>query len=274
MTGTPERPEVTEAMRIAYADGRLSRADRALVEAHLANDPERAAEMAHWLRQNEALSALFTPAGREPVPDRLDPHLLAARHGRMARSRWQLAAAALVLLTLGASLGWLANGWLISGPRPEDRLLSAAITAHTLYVNEKRHAVEVAASEEDHLVTWLSSRIRTPIDAPDLSGSGFGLVGGRLLPASAHPEAGPAAQLMYENAGGERVTLYLTGPRAAAPGPAYISRVGGGLDARYWATDRLTCTIVGPVDEATMAALARAVMADLGGGSADTDYGG
>ena len=44
------------------------------------------------------------------------------------------------------------------------------------------------------------------IKAPDLTGFGFRLMGGRLLPASTN---GVAAQLMYDDDHGTRLTLYL-----------------------------------------------------------------
>ena len=46
-------------------------------------------------------------------------------------------------------------------------------------------------------MTWLSNRITTPIDAPNLTSEGYTFLGGRLLPSD--PEDGipsPAAQLM------------------------------------------------------------------------------
>ena len=58
----------------------------------------------------------------------------------------------------------------------------------------------------------VSNRIATPIDAPNLTSQGFTFVGGRLLPGSPESVPTPAAQLMYENAAAERLTLYITAP--------------------------------------------------------------
>lgn len=68
------------------------------------------------------------------------------------------------------------------------------------------HPVEVKATEQDHLVQWLSNRLGQSIKAPDLTGFGFRLMGGRVLPAAA---SGVAAQLMYDDDHGTRLTLYL-----------------------------------------------------------------
>jgi anti-sigma factor RsiW len=65
--------------------------------------------------------------------------------------------------------------------------------------------VEVAASEQEHLVQWLSKRLGKPLKVPNLSAQGFELVGGRLLPG----DIGARAQFMFQNAQGQRITLYL-----------------------------------------------------------------
>ena len=91
---------------------------------------------------------------------------------------------------------------------------SARRCAHSVYVPEPRHAVEVKAQEE-HLARWLTRRIDMPVKLFDLRDEGFELVGGRLLPDA----GGKSAQLMYERRAGpkQRVTVYLRKPDAGAP---------------------------------------------------------
>jgi anti-sigma factor RsiW len=129
-------------------------------------------------------------------------------------------------------------------------------------VAENRHAVEVEAGDRDHLVSWLSSRVTQPITPPDLTAEGFTLVGGRLLPPTGSTETSPAAQLMYENAAAERVTVYIT---AALPdkADAYEFTNRAALDAFYWANDKITCTVVGDLAEAEMQTVARKVYQQL-----------
>jgi hypothetical protein len=67
------------------------------LQTWLAAHPDRAAEVALWQRQNEALNALFPPADAEPVPDRLKPRRLALRSRGVTLGWPQLAAAAVVL---------------------------------------------------------------------------------------------------------------------------------------------------------------------------------
>ena len=254
---------VTDELLLGFADGKLGDAERATVERHLAAHPDKAAQVAHWQRQNEALQALFSPVATEPVPARLDPHVIARRRATTSAFRWpQLAAAAIVLLALGSSIGWFGRDVVLPAEPPSEILIESAVTAHALFVKEKRHAVEVAATEKEHLLSWLSNRIAWPIDSPDLTGEGFELVGGRLLPVSAYSEAGPAAQLMYENAAAERVTVYIT---AALPdrAMAYEFTTRNALGVFYWANDAITCTVVGDLPEAQLQTVAKKVYQQL-----------
>ena len=79
--------------------GSSTGAERASVEAWLAEHPDAAAEVEGWQRQNEALTALFGPVAKEPIPARLGPqlHRRPARRPRLSAGT-QLAAAAVVLV--------------------------------------------------------------------------------------------------------------------------------------------------------------------------------
>lgn len=255
--------DITDADLLAYVDGKLNDAERAAVEKHLGDHPERAAEVSHWQRQNEALEALFAPVNEQPLPTRLDPHRISRISAANSNFKLpQLAAAAMLLLALGGALGWGMRDVVSPAAAASDMLIGSAVTAHALYVNENRHAVEVAAAEQEHLVSWLSNRIARPISAPDLAAEGFTLVGGRLLPPVAGAGTGPAAQLMYENAAAERVTIFVT---AALPdgADAYEFTTRETLDAFYWANDRITCTVVGDLPEVEMQTVARKVYTQL-----------
>ena len=254
--------EIDEAALLAFADGGLATPERDTVERYLAANPDKAAEIDTWRRQNAAIAALFAPVASEPVPQRLKPRALAAARSVRSSAVTRIAAAAVVLLALGGAIGWFGRDYLAPSQAASDVLIDSAIAAHSLYINEKRHAVEVAASEEDHLVSWLSNRIGQTIDAPDLSTQGFALVGGRLLPPGARSGTGPAAQLMYENSTADRLTVYIT---AALPDrlAAYQFATLDSLDAFYWANDAITCTVVGDLPEAEMQVVAKQVYTQL-----------
>lgn len=252
----------TDALH-AYADGQLPADRRAEVEAYLAAHPEAAALVTQWTRQNDALRTLYGPVASEPVPPRLAPEQLAARvrAGRMAMLRG--IAASLVVVAAAGGLGWYMRGALWQEEPVSERLIDNAVVAHALYVKEKTHAVE-AAADSPNLMRWLSNRIATPIDAPNLSEQGYTFLGGRLLPGeTGEHQHGPAAQLMYENpASAERVTLYIT---AALPDKKEVWKfeARNGVDAYYWANDAVTCTIVSDLPETDVKALGKAIFEQL-----------
>jgi anti-sigma factor RsiW len=151
-----------------------------------------------------------------------------------------------LLVAGGAGSGW----WLHDRLRPisaqEQGFVADAMSAHAIYAVEVRHPVEVGAGDEAHLVTWLSHRLGRSLTAPDLAAQGFDLIGGRLLPAS----TGPAAQFMYQDASGRRLTLYC---RASAEAGETAFRVvhQGKLTALYWRDAGIAWALLGelPRDE-------------------------
>jgi anti-sigma factor RsiW len=188
---------VTEAELHAYIDGQLDGARRAAVETYLATNPAEAERVHAYARQNEQLHALFDSTLDEPVPEAL--RMKPARRAPGPMRYAALLAAAVV----GGVLGWTLRGeepLVITASLPQQAAL-----AHVVYAPEVLHPVEVGAREEAHLVSWLSKRLGAPVRAPHLSDAGYELVGGRLLPG----EAGPAAQFMYQDVRGNRLTLYV-----------------------------------------------------------------
>jgi anti-sigma factor RsiW len=216
--------------------------------------------VAQLQRQSDAIRTLYGPAVAEPVPARLSVAALARAQDK-ARSRgWRNLAAAMVLLALG-----LAGGWMLRGqgtpPGIADRLIAEAVSAHTVFVAEKRHAVEVEGSDSEHLSTWLSNRLQTTLAMPDLTRAGLNFLGGRLLPAPEVP-GGRAAQLMYEDASGARLTLYVT-PSPGPDTPRY-ELADLGLDrALFWADNVISCTITAPYPAEKLQAIAREVFSQL-----------
>jgi anti-sigma factor RsiW len=188
---------VTEAELHAYLDGQLDAARRAAVEAWLVINPAEAERVRAYARQNEQLHALFDNTLDEPVPEAL------RRKPALRRPSPMRFAALLAAAVMGGVLGWALRGeepLVITTNLPQQAAL-----AHVVYTPEVLHPVEVSAREEEHLVSWLSKRLGAPVRAPRLSDAGYELVGGRLLPG----EAGPAAQFMYQDVRGNRLTLYV-----------------------------------------------------------------
>lgn len=234
------------------------RSDEGLIRRRDAGDgpeglpDEAAATWAEWDRQDAALAALYGPVAVEPVPERHRRLITTAarrppRSARLAVALPRLAAA-LALVALGATGGWLAAQ---RGGAGQPTLAAEALRAHDTFVVEVKHPVEVPASDEAHLVGWLSKRVGAPIHPPDLAAQGFALIGGRVLPEA----RGAAAQLMYEDATGRRLTLYVT--REPGRDETAFRALGGGTTQGFWWIDGgLGCALIGDLPRDRLRALA------------------
>lgn len=214
--------QVTEAELHAYVDGAATGNARTEVEAWLASHPEDAERVSAYVEQNALLRALHAHVLEEPVP----AALLAPR----LRTSWRYAAAAGILFTVGLGSGWLARGMFVAPQVVPLSLARQAAIAHAVYSPEVRHPVEVKADEEEHLVNWLSRRLGTPLKAPGLSPLGYELVGGRLLSG---PQ-GPVAHFMYQDARGQRLTLYVSRQKGEPRDTAFRFSQEDRVSVFYW----------------------------------------
>jgi anti-sigma factor RsiW len=191
----------------AFVDERLDGPRRDAVEAHLARHPELRERIAAERRQRASLRAQLQGKAAEPMPARLRiATIQAARRARLVR-RASLIAAAVAIFVVGGSAGWFANGLrpALVAQAPTTAVAQGAAAAYRTFVVEVAHPVEVGVAQETHLLQWLSKRLGHKLEAPDLAPFGYRLMGGRLLPGG----SGAAAQLMYEDTAGKRLTLYV-----------------------------------------------------------------
>lgn len=245
----------------AYVDGNLAKSRRAAVEAAIVADPAMAETVRAYRTQAEELQARFGAIVDEPVPDRLNPRRIAAR---LDRRRWTAAiAASTAWLMLGLAGGWMAHGWSGDGGAvdPTRAVAREAVSAHRVYVVEVRHPVEVFADEEEHLVKWVSKRLGYTVRRPDLTGLGYRLVGGRLLPTV---EGDPAAQFMYEDSAGRRLTLYLS-PNDTGETTAFRYREMSGVGVFIWLDDEMGFAISGEMPRDSLLRVSRIVYEALEG---------
>jgi anti-sigma factor RsiW len=253
---TDTRPLDDEEL-LAWRHGPLTDAERARLAARLNGDKSAAATLAEWDRQDAALAALYAPVAAEPLPARLREMLGEATAEDAAAARRPPAwpplmriAAALVLLGLGAAGGWgVARIQPTASEVPWQAL--AAIRAHQTFAVEVAHPVEVGADQSEHLTRWLSKRLGHTISAPDFAQYGFVLMGGRILPA----DAGTAAVFMYENATGQRITLYAA-PGDAGQDTAFRFVENGTTQGFWWVDGALRYAVVGDVPREVLRGIA------------------
>jgi anti-sigma factor RsiW len=251
---TPPEPTRDEDLH-AFVDGQLDQTRADAVADYLAGHPEAAARVADYRAQKAALKALFDPVLAEPLPGRLR---LPTAGRRTLHARW--AAAAAVLLVAGGAIGWQAGGLFRSGPAARPAVVHQAAIAHAVFTPQKLHPVEVRGDQEAHLVGWLSKVLGQPLRAPRLTDAGYLLVGGRLLSAG----DGPAAQFMYEDQGGRRLTLYVAADPSRQGKTAFRFAEENGVSVFYWIDAPLGYALAGQLTREELLKLADTVYAQIG----------
>ncbi len=264
----------------AYVDGALDGRRRAAVEAYLATNPAEAARLAAYRAQNIGLHALFDVAGSDdepPLPPRiaalagqLDVELRdsagAAPSKRLAVLRgYRSWAASVALLLAAGTAGWVAleqGGWrddplvaftrqatqaplqLASNAAPKDAALQSGATA----------------ASPHQVVTWLAAQPGTPpTRLPDLEALGFELVAERMITTAGGQ---PAAQLLYQDEKGQRVTLYMRAGGKAGQTSFTFTR-DGEASQFFWQDSHMAYSLIGKMAQDQLLRIAEAVSHSL-----------
>lgn len=235
-----------------FVDGELSEAKAGMITEIVAGDETLKKKVHEYREINRRLLELYAEKQPEPLPARF----LIAVSGRNGLPLSRVAVSVLWLF-VGALIGYALQGQLESDEFVRPLPVEAAF-AHAVYVPEVRHPVEVNASEQEHLNAWLSKRLARPIAAPDLRAAGYTLIGGRLLP-DAHR---PAAQFMFEDVTGKRITLYIRhGLDARASSFSYAESKGLGIV--YWVDNGLAYALTAAADKTALTEAAQIVYREV-----------
>jgi anti-sigma factor RsiW len=251
----------------AYLDGALPDAERLELEALIAADPVVAAEFEALSKVDAALGRGFAEMLAAPVPLKLAraietawPEPAPVANTVVAPARWgglRAVAASLALIAVGAAGGVVATRVLMPPVQvaAQPGWLDQVAEYHAVYAAQGRHLVEVSASEQAHLETWLSDQTGVPFTVPDLGPSGLTFEGARLLVANGKP----VAQLMYRDEAGAVVAVcFMAGGDAAlAEGEmAFKDRRIGSFDLVSWKDRAASYVVIGPADRADLRQIA------------------
>ncbi|WP_299621413.1 anti-sigma factor [Pelagibius sp.] len=286
--GSPRDPGndncVTEDDLQAYVDGQLAGAERARIESYLASHPAEAERLAAYRKQNIGLHGLFDPQDRRDDLSDLPPQMaglaaaldqklqdsVQARPDQRRFSYRQMAAGLALLLTAGGA-GWFAYD---QGVQRDDPLV--AFTRQALEAHARLAGPQIAATGENdvsgrQVVAWLSKQPDGALlKVPDLEGLGFRLVADRVI-ATAYGQ--PAAQLLYQDDGGQRITLYMRAARAPVD-TSFTFRREGKVSQFFWQSGQLAYSLIGTMDQDRLLEIAEVIGEELqrddAGASAET----
>ena len=231
-----------------FVDGELTDSRSRVVAEYIATDAALEKKVNDYREINRKLRESFDGKRLTPIPNRL---LLATSNWKKTPV-WSIAAS-LLWLSVGGLIGYMLQGQFSEDQFVRPLPVEAAF-AHTVYVPEVRHPVEVEASEQEHLNAWLSKRLDKPVSAPDLREEGYTLIGGRLLPDGHRA----AAQFMFEDSAGERMTLYIR-QALNRQETAFLHAESTGLGIVYWVDNGLAYALTAMEDKAELIESATAV---------------
>jgi anti-sigma factor RsiW len=244
---------VTKEDLVRFVDGRLAPERRMQVAAYLREHPETAQELQAHQHLNARLFERGKSIRQEPIPAAL---LRAASPSVNTDTgqRWHALRRAAIIagaVVLGAAAGWWGRSATIEPP-PWQEFPKQAAAAYRVYAPERDRRVEIASTQE--LLARLSRRLGIPIGAPQLEPFGYRLIGGRLLPT---PAGTPAAQLMYQDAFGHRITLYIRADLRNSRDIEFQFAREHDVNVLYWLDGPRGYALSADLDERTMLPIAK-----------------
>lgn len=176
----------------AYVDGELPEAEQRAFQAHLKTCHSCATEALARLQQKRLTQAAGTRFSPRPEFRRRMEQTVRARTRPSFAGAWlrawapQLALAAIVLVTLGAWYGWRQQ-------MGREAVLGEVADLHVADL-ASANPVDVVSTDRHTVKPWFQGRLAFSFNLPELQGSQFTLVGGRV----AYLEHEPGAHLVYE----------------------------------------------------------------------------
>ena len=267
---------LTEDEIHALVDGQVSREARAALQVRLRHEPQAQATLLKWQHQREALKGMYQEVLQTPAPASLVTAVQASHETQQDPNPWWRWGGMAAGLMLAFGVGWMANtAWrgelnlsssnvAMAKKQATQDFVRQASFAHRVYAPEVRHPVEVSATEQEHLIQWLSKRVGKPLKVPNLGTLGYELVGGRLLPG----EAGARAQFMFQNPAGTRITLYLGAVLKPTEGAdtretSFKFVPDGPVPSFYWIDQGFGYAVAGAVPRDELMKLSEAVYRQL-----------
>lgn len=233
-------------------DGEMPVEERPAFERWLQAHPDMQARNHRFASDRDRLRETLAGILDEPVPPRLSGMPLIPEENMKGPPRlfWR-GLAAVAIFIMGGVGGFILDRAPWSPSLSGESVADGAIAAHDLYASEKHHVVEVGADQKNELVDWLSRSVGVRLIAPDFSGAGFHLVGGRLLPFG----HSPAAQFMYQDHAGGRASFYVVrDPGSRQTGFRLLKE--DATRAFYWLDNGRGYAVAGSAPENTLLTLA------------------
>ncbi|ULJ75798.1 anti-sigma factor family protein [Rhizobium gallicum] len=235
-----KRP-ITEDDLQAFVDNALDAERHRDVCDYLLANPEAAARVASYRTQTAALRSALDPVACEPVPSRLNLKTIVSAHPPARRLQpLRLAAAAVLLLAIGATGGWVMKGYMLPPNEGVAALAQEAAASYGAFASDRLRPVEVRADASETLQQFAAATLGRSTTIPNLTEAGYRLMGGRVIP-TAH---GPGFMLMYDNDKGSRLVI-LARHMVVDQDKAMVASENGEVRGWSWAKEGMGYSVVG-----------------------------
>jgi anti-sigma factor RsiW len=263
----------------AYLDGEVSEAERKELEQLLARDDE-ARLLLEMLKSGSAFgNKAFEEFLHDPVPlslvrrikqgpgvnPKAERVVNAAPRQTKVRLWPRALAASIALLLIGSSTGYIIGRTSNDSAQPAD--VAAARTwlddiadYHRIYSRQTaEHLVEVPASRDGRIESWLASSVGVNFSLPDLSARGLRFEGARLLVTGGKP----VAQLMYRNDDGDVFAICFLKIKPGTPEGKMTESIRDDIAMISWQKSGASYVVVGPSADASLQQLADTVSSTI-----------
>jgi anti-sigma factor RsiW len=239
--------ELWTAKLDAYLDGELDSAEMATLDGHLRECPACAAEglrRLQWKKNTQSAGQRYVadPKLRELLEKKISPE-------KPVRRWWPAYVATFAVLLLLAGVAVLREG---SRRERNNRIISELADLHVSTLASAT-PVDVVSTDRHTVKPWFAGKIPFTFDLPELQGSPFELVGGRV----SYLEQSPGAELIFR-VRKHQISVFIFQERAI---PGKFPTVGP-IDARSfrletWTHNQLRYFVIGDAAPEDIQALSK-----------------
>jgi anti-sigma factor RsiW len=227
---------VTEEELHAYLDGELGDTRRAVVEAYLREHPDDARRLEAYRADGAAVGRIFSHV---PAAMPAKRSAGAPRRRSVSAISWRLAAAAVLILSLGGAGGWF--GRALVNDASMERLAQQAAAAHLILEGPGAEPLETSSLED--LSRIISRALGVPTELRDPSSTGYKIAGARVVPQA----KGRGVQLVMRGPADETITFYFEGRPGAKETP-FRRIAGDGVTTLVWEDDDRGCAMTSTLE--------------------------
>lgn len=234
----------------AYLDGELNSQETGQLEVHLRECPSCATESVRRMQWKRATgSAGLRYVAERSLRQRIQTQISGKSPGGMSMMwRWRAvyAVPALVLVLLAASL--LVN---LNVRRARNQQIVSELADLHIATLASATPVDVISSDRHTVKPWFEGKIPFTFNLPELSGSDFELVGGRVT----YLDQSPGAELVFRIRK-HQITAFIFQERTVASDfPVAVPMDARSFHLESWKQNGLRCFLIGDVTAADLRAL-------------------